>query len=116
MKSDILKIFETLSKIVLDDADPTVSSWRQMQDQVKEPLERWEKLKGELAEDLSQVAKELYANEEVYQINVDPISGPWDVSEAIDDNDELGYWVSGWLWVPETELNLYRKHRKENNA
>ncbi len=125
MMSDIMKmakmfsemskqlIFEHLNntlgkEISLDDMDELLST----QSRIKEKLAEWEQA-SEKAEDLFQTAKDVYHDDgdADYQINVDPIVGPWELSEVSGE----AHWVRGWLWVTDAELNFYRKHRKKKN-
>jgi hypothetical protein len=85
-----------------------------LQDRIAEELEGWEQMKGKWADAVSDAASGLYENEDNYQINVDTITGPWDVSEA--EGTYQGVWVSGWLWVPKEVIDFQVNFRKEKNV
>jgi hypothetical protein len=52
-----------------------------------------------LSQAYEEAAAELYHNEDDLQTNIDPITVPFDISEADD-----GTWVHAWVWVPNEKI------------
>ena len=108
MSSDFLRLAEVFSemsvKVLAEHLSETLgpasqptemTNLLQMQDRMKQALAKWEQLKGKRADVYYELARERYHNEDDMQTNVDPLTGPWDVSEA-----DFGVWIRAWVWVP----------------
>lgn len=108
MSSDFLRLAEVFSemsvKVLAEHLSETLgpasqptemTNLLQMQDRMKQALAEWEQLKGKRADVYYELARERYHNEDDMQTNVDPLTGPWDASEATE-----GVWVRAWVWLP----------------
>ena len=121
MSLDILKVAEVFSEMSVkvfaehlnETLDPASQSTAmadllKLQARLKQCLCDWEDLKGERADACYAVANDIYANKGNDQINVDPITGPWDVSEA-----DFGVWIRAWVWVTAADIDVFLKLKKE---
>jgi hypothetical protein len=80
--------------------DEELTKLLSLKSRIKSRLQDWEQIKGGKAEAYYEAARVCYTQEEAeMQTSVDPIYGPWDVSESED-----GSWVKAWVWVPNEEV------------
>jgi len=123
--NDVMKMAELLSELSVValakhvsenygpiNQDEELAKLLDLKFRIKSKLQDWEYIKGEKAEAYYEAARVCYANEEEMQTNVDPIYGPWDVSESED-----GSWVKAWVWVPASEFaEQFEKIKDKNKA
>lgn len=106
MSQDILKMAEIFSQMTVTalashirdtvgtpEQPAEMSKMLLLQSRIQESLQTWETLKGDTATFLHKAAQHRHSNEET---NVDPLTGPWDVSTSPD-----GTWVRAWVWLPD---------------